>query len=139
MAKTQQVCAYTKQDDCGHITLHDWHGQTILDCRVQIVREYRTQDGPTYALVFILPHSRRFIAGYALDLSGMLFRGELCPADYELHNAREEAEQLSEYWMEIDARDDEEFQAELAAEEAEQEESYRAELLEQWLEVNYRL
>lgn len=68
----RNVTAYTKLD--GHrIVLTTWAGKTMLACRCEVVRRHR---GGQVVLVFRLTR-RRFVVGYALGESGMLFRGEL--------------------------------------------------------------
>jgi len=68
----RNVTAYTKLD--GHrIVLTTWAGKTMLACRSEIVRRHR--DG-SLVLAFRLTKAR-FVVGYALGDSGMLFRGEL--------------------------------------------------------------
>ncbi|MFO0847597.1 MAG: hypothetical protein U0871_03415 [Gemmataceae bacterium] len=68
----RDITAYTKLD--GHrIMLTTWAGKTILACRSEIVRRHR--DG-SLVLIFRLTNAR-FVVGYALGDSGMLFRGEL--------------------------------------------------------------
>lgn len=64
--------------------------------------------------MFRLPRGR-FVIGYALGESGMLFRGELidtCTDD----EARRQAAYLAQFFGEIDAADEEAFQAELSEE-----------------------
>lgn len=69
---SRDITAYTKLD--GHrIVLTTWAGKTMLDCRSEVVRRHR--DG-SLVLLFRLTR-RRFVVGYALGDSGMLFRGEL--------------------------------------------------------------
>lgn len=68
----RNVTAYTKLD--GHRTvLTAWAGNTMLACRSEVVRRHR--DG-SLVLLFRLTNGR-FVVGYALGGSGMLFRGEL--------------------------------------------------------------
>lgn len=68
----RNVTAYTKLD--GHrIVLTTWAGKIMLACRSEVVRRHR--DG-SLVILFRLTR-RRFIVGYALGDSGMLFRGEL--------------------------------------------------------------
>jgi hypothetical protein len=102
------VGTYTKADRYG-ITLTTWCGKTLLDCRCEIVERYWSG---SLALMFRLPRGR-FIIGYALGESGMLFRGELidnCTED----DARRQAAYLAQFFGDIDADDEEAFQAELA-------------------------
>jgi hypothetical protein len=66
------VTAYTKLVG-GDIVLTTWCGKIMLACRNEVVREHR--DG-SLILLYRLTNGR-FIVGYALAESGMLFRGEL--------------------------------------------------------------
>jgi hypothetical protein len=68
----RDITAYTKLAD-GNIVLTTWCGKTMLACRQEVVRQHR--DG-SLVLLFRLTR-RRFVVGYALGESGMLFRGEL--------------------------------------------------------------
>jgi len=68
----RDITAYTKLAD-GNIVLTTWAGKTMLACRSEVVRRHR--DG-SLVLVFRLTNGR-FVVGYALGESGMLFRGEL--------------------------------------------------------------
>ena len=68
----RDITAYTKLD--GHrIVLTTWAGKTMLACRCEVVRRHR--DG-SLVVLFRLTNGR-FVVGYALGDSGMLFRGEL--------------------------------------------------------------
>lgn len=68
----RDITAYTKLD--GHrIVLTTWAGKTMLACRGEVVRRHR--DG-SLVVLFRLTNGR-FVVGYALGDSGMLFRGEL--------------------------------------------------------------
>ena len=66
------VTGYTRNRK-GSISLTRWDGSTMLDCRSEVIRQFR--DG-SIALMFRLTNGR-FIVGYALGDDGMLFRGEL--------------------------------------------------------------
>jgi hypothetical protein len=68
----RDITAYTKLGD-GNIVLTTWCGKIMLACRYEVVRRHR--DG-SLILLYRLTKSR-FIVGYALGESGMLFRGEL--------------------------------------------------------------
>jgi hypothetical protein len=68
----RDITAYTKLDG-SRIVLTTWTGKTMLACRNVVVRRHR--DG-SLILMFRLTR-RRFVVGYALGESGMLFRGEL--------------------------------------------------------------
>ena len=62
--------------------------------------------------MFRLPKGR-FIVGYVIDGNGSLFRGELidnCDED----EARRHCLMVANNWAEVDAEDEEAFQAELA-------------------------
>ncbi|MBA2114083.1 hypothetical protein [Bremerella alba] len=78
------VIGYTTVDG-SHVTLRKWCGLLILDCRHQVVEQYR--DG-TFALLFRLTRGR-YIVGYATG-NGKLFRGEL------FKGTCEEAKQLAQ-------------------------------------------
>jgi len=106
----RNITGYTKRDRFG-ITLRTWCGKTMLDCRCVVVERYWSG---SLALMFRLPRGR-FIVGYALDESGMLFRGELID-DCTDDEARRQATYLSEFFADLDAEDEEAFQAELAEE-----------------------
>ena len=94
------ITAYTALHE-GRIALTTWCGKVMLACRSEVVRAY--WDG-SLALLFRLTHGR-FIVGYALGESGMLFRGELLVGCGE-GRAREEALALADYWAGIDAEDE---------------------------------
>ncbi|MEZ5943961.1 MAG: hypothetical protein R3C18_21400 [Planctomycetaceae bacterium] len=81
----------------------------MLDCRCEIVERYWTG---SLTLMFRLPHGR-FIVGYALGESGTLFRGELID-DCTDDDARRQAAYLAQFFGDLDAEDEEAFQAELA-------------------------
>jgi hypothetical protein len=68
----RDITAYTNLAD-SNIVLTTWAGKTMLACRSKVVRRHR--DG-SLVLIFRLTR-RRFVVGYALGDSGMLFRGEL--------------------------------------------------------------
>ena len=80
----------------------------MLDCRCEIVERYWSG---SLALMFRLTHGR-FIIGYALGESGMLFRGELID-DCTDDDARRQATYLAEIFGDLDAEDEEAFQTEL--------------------------
>lgn len=106
----RQVTGYTKQDRYG-IRLQTWCGKTMLDCRRVVVERYWSG---SLALMFRLPRGR-FIIGYALGENGMLFRGELID-DCTDDEARRQAAYLAEFFGDLDAEDEEAFQAEAAEE-----------------------
>ena len=101
------ITSYTQLVD-GEIHLSTWCGQTMLACRSEIVERYWSD---SLALMFRLPRGR-FIVGYALGDSGMLFRGELL-TDCEEDDARSMARDLSDRFAELDAEDEEAFADEL--------------------------
>lgn len=103
----RNITGYTKQDRFG-IRLTTWCGKTMLDCRCEIVERYWTG---SLALMFRLPRGR-FIIGYALGESGMLFRGEFID-DCTEDEARRQSAYLAEFFADLDAQDEEAFQAEL--------------------------
>lgn len=86
------------------IVLTTWCGQTMLDCRCEVVERFWSG---AVALMFRLPRGR-FIAGYALGDHGMLFRGELLE-DCDEDDARSIARQISDYFAELDAEEEQEF------------------------------
>jgi hypothetical protein len=104
----RSVTAYLKYK-CGHFWLTTWSGTTMLQCRSEIVDRYWNNG---LSLMFRLPKGR-FIVGYALGDDGMLFRGELVDRCSD-EAARRRARKLSDDFAELDAEDEEAFQAELA-------------------------
>ena len=96
----RSVTGYTRNVH-GDITLTTWCGQTMLDCRCEVVERFWSG---SLALMFRLPRGR-FIVGYALADHGMLFRGELLTAGDE-DDARTMARQLSDHFAELDAEDE---------------------------------
>jgi hypothetical protein len=104
----RSITGYTKLVD-GEIQLSTWCGKTTLASRSEVVQRFWSG---TLALMFRLPRGR-FIVGYALSESGMLFRGELlinCDED----EARRHALMVSECFAQLDAEDEEAFAAEQA-------------------------
>jgi hypothetical protein len=73
----------------------------MLACRSEVVERYWDD---SLALMFRLPRGR-FIVGYALGDTGMLFRGELL-TDCDEDDARRRACRLAEIFAELDAEDD---------------------------------
>lgn len=104
----REITAYTKLIH-RQIVLTTWCGKTILDCRNEAVRKF--QSG-SLAIVFRLTLGR-FIVGYALDESGMLFRGELL-TDVTDDEAKRAALRISDYFAEIDAGDEANFEQDAA-------------------------
>lgn len=103
----RQVTGYTKLIR-GELRLTTWCGRTMLECRSKVVERY--WDG-SLAVMFRLANGR-YILGYALSESGMLFRGELvdnCTDD----DARRHAAYLSQFFGDIDA-EEEAIEAEVA-------------------------
>lgn len=96
----RSVTGYTRNVH-SDITLTTWCGQTMLDCRCEVVEQFWTG---SLALMFRLPRGR-FIVGYALADHGMLFRGELLINGGE-DDARYMALQLSDRFSELDAEDE---------------------------------
>jgi hypothetical protein len=94
------VTSYTRTEG-GRIVLTTWCGKIMLASRSEVVRTY--WDG-SLALMFRLTHGR-YIVGYALGESGMLFRGELL-TNCDEERARWEVMTLVEYWAGIDAEDE---------------------------------
>lgn len=102
----RSLTGYTKLVG-GEIHLSTWCGKTMLACRSEIVERYWSG---SLALMFRLPRGR-FIVGYALAESGMLFRGELL-IDCDGDDARSTARCFADRFAEIDAEDEEAFLAE---------------------------
>lgn len=96
----RSVTGYTRNRH-GDITLTTWCGQTMLDCRCEVVDRFWSD---SLALMFRLPRGR-FIVGYALADHGMLFRGELL-TDGNEDDARYMARQLSNHFAALDAEDE---------------------------------
>ena len=106
----RDITGYVKYK-CGHYWLARWSGGTMLDCRSEIVERYWNGG---LALLFRLPRGR-FIVGYVIDGEGegSLFRVELidgCDDD----EARRHCVMVANNWAEVDAEDEEAYQAELA-------------------------
>lgn len=95
----RDITAYTKLDS-SRIVLTTWAGKTMLDCRSEIVRRHR--DG-SLVLIFRLTNDR-FVVGYALGESGMLFRGELL-TDTTDDEARRAAVYIANFCAAFDAED----------------------------------
>ena len=94
-----------------HIHLTSWCGKTTLAARSEVVERFWSG---SLALMFRLPRGR-FVVGYALGETGKLFRGELlsgCDED----QARRHALMVSECFAQLDAEDEEAFDAEAEAE-----------------------
>ncbi len=104
------ITAYTQQDR-NRIHLMTWCGKSMLDARCEIVERYWSG---AISLMFRLPQGR-FIVGYALGESGMLFRGELIDSTTD-DDARHQARTLAEHFAELDAEDEAAFEMELQAE-----------------------
>jgi len=99
----RDITAYTKLD--GHrIALTTWAGRTTLACRCEVVRRHR--DG-SLVLLFRLTHGR-FVVGYALGESEMLFRGELLPAATD-DKARRAAVWIANFFAAFDEQDEARF------------------------------
>lgn len=96
----RNITAYTKQT-VGNLTLSTWCGKTMLDCRSEVVERYWSG---ALAIMFRLTNDR-FIAGYALGESGMLFRGELL-INADEDDARRTSRHLANHFAEIDAEDE---------------------------------
>jgi hypothetical protein len=97
----QHVTAYTRLN-AGEIHLITWCGKTMLACRSETVEVWHDE---SLVLMFRLTQGR-FIVGYALGTSGVLFRGELltgCDDD----DARNAARRIAEHCTELDADDEE--------------------------------
>lgn len=94
-----RITGYTHKDK--FVTLKTWCGKTMLDCRCEVVE--RSWNG-TVVLLFRLTN-RRFIVGYALAESGMLFRGELL-TDFDDDDAKRYAKNIADEFANIDAEDE---------------------------------
>jgi DNA-directed RNA polymerase subunit RPC12/RpoP len=102
----RSITGYTKS--VGKlINTTSWCGKTMLAARCEVVERFWSG---SLALMFRLPRGR-FIVGYALGESGMLFRGELL-IDCDEAEARHHALMLSECFAQLDAEDEEAFNAE---------------------------
>jgi hypothetical protein len=99
----RDITAYTKLDG-NHIVLTTWAEKTMLACRSKVVRRHR--DG-SLVLVFRLTR-RRFVVGYALGDSGMLFRGELVTGSTD-EEARRAAIYISNMCAAFDTEDEANF------------------------------
>jgi hypothetical protein len=95
----RDITAYTKLAD-GNIARTSWCGKTMLACRQDVVRRHR--DG-SLILLYRLTHGR-FIVGYALGDSGMLFRGELLTGSTD-DEARRAAVYISNFFAAFDEED----------------------------------
>lgn len=106
----RQVTGYTKLVD-GDIHLSTWCGKPMLASRCEVVERFWSG---SLALMFRLPRGR-FIVGYALADDAMLFRGELITNCVE-DEARHHALMVAECFSQLDAEDEEAFDAEQADE-----------------------
>ena len=104
----RSITGYTKLVD-GEIELSSWNGQTTLASRSEIVERFWSG---SLALMFRLARGK-FIVGYALGDDGMLFRGELL-TDSDENEARRHALMISDCFSQLDAEDEEAFDAEQA-------------------------
>jgi len=98
----RSITGYTKLVN-GEIHLATWCGKTTLASRSEVVERFWSG---SLAVMFRLPRGR-FIVGYALGESGMLFRGELL-TDCDEDEARRHALMVSECFAQFDAEDEEE-------------------------------
>ena len=104
----RSITGYTKSvGKQFHLT--SWCGKTTLASRCEIVERFWSG---SLALMFRLPRGR-FIVGYALAETGMLFRGELL-ADCDADEARRHALMVAECFAQLDADDEDEFAAEFS-------------------------
>ena len=101
----QSITGYTKLVD-GEVHLTSWCGKTTLASRSEVVERFWSG---SLSLMFRLPRGRS-IVGYALADDGMLFRGELL-TDCDDDDARRHALMLSDCFAQLDAEDDESFDA----------------------------
>lgn len=87
------------------LALATFCGQTMLECRAEIVERYRLRWGDeTEAIVFRLTNGRA-IVGYSLG-EGMLFRGELID-QRDIDEAARIARGISEYFITADDESEE--------------------------------
>lgn len=96
----RHITGYTKLVD-SEIHLATWCGKTTLSSRSEVVERFWSG---SVALLFRLPRGR-WIVGYALAATGMLFRGELltnCDED----EARRHALMVSDCFAQLDAEDE---------------------------------
>lgn len=100
----RHVTGYTA-DSHGHLILKTWCGQTMIDCRSEVVKHFWSD---TFAMMFRLTRGR-FVVGYSLG-DGMLFRGELLTNSDE-NEARRQALIIADYYAGLDAEDEETFTA----------------------------
>ena len=99
----RSITGYTKSVG-KQIHLTSWCGKTTLASRCEIVERFWSG---SLALMFRLPRGR-FIVGYALSETGMLFRGELLTACDE-DEARRHALMVAECFAQLDAEDEEQL------------------------------
>ena len=104
----RSITGNTKLVD-GEIQLSSWNGQTTLASRSEIVERFWSG---SLALMFRLARGK-FIVGYALSDDGMLFRGELL-TNVDDDEARRHALMISDCFSQLDAEDEEAFDAEQA-------------------------
>ena len=104
----RSITGYTKLVD-GEIQLSSWNGQTTLASRSEIVERFWSG---SLALMFRLARGK-FIVGYALADDAMLFRGELL-TNVDDDEARRHALMISDCFSQLDAEDEEAFDAEQA-------------------------
>ena len=102
----RHVTGYTKLVG-REIQLTTWCGKSMLACRSEVIERFSSG---TVALMFRLRRNR-FIVGYALGDHGMLFRGELLTNSDE-DDAGRHALMLSDCFAQLDAEDEESFDAE---------------------------
>jgi hypothetical protein len=76
----------------------------MLACRSSVIETFWTG---AFAVLFRLAR-RRFVVGYSLG-DEMLFRGELL-VDCTEDEAKAKAMDLSDYWVEVDADDEAQFE-----------------------------
>ena len=99
----RNITAYTRQNG-KEISLTTWCGKTTVANRCEVVEKYCSG---AVALMFRL-RKGKYVAGYALGETGMLFRGELL-TDTDEDEARRMARMISDNFSEMDAEDDENF------------------------------
>ena len=108
--------------DSDTVELKSWNGKvTLMSCRHEIVATYPyIENGisgkrdPACAIMWCLTKGH-YIVGYAFGTHGTLFRGELIQTNCR-KEAREICVETARYWIELDAEEQERFEAEEADE-----------------------
>lgn len=83
--------------------LQDWHGRTLMDCRFDVLEEWRSPDDfgdARYVVAWRLTNGRA-IVGLSMG-DGMLFRGELVYGIENDSDLRQAAIAEADYWQQVD-------------------------------------